>query len=342
MLEYLPAALLLCIGSTVLAQTSPPPAASPELNTFVNPLKRNGADPWMQYINGEYYLCTTTAVDVRLRHAKRLADLSEAKDLVVWSDTTPGRSKHIWASEFHRLKNGDGAYRWYLYYTAAGDRDESHRMFVAESASDDILGPYTFRAQLQTDPKDEHYAIDGTVFELGGERYFAWCGRPSEAGQGLYLSKMSDPWTLVGPRIYLRADWFGCEHVREGPAFLHRNGRIFLTYSMCGASTPDYRLGMLVADENADLMDPASWKQHDKVVLSRNDAAGVYGPGHHQFFTSPDGKEDWIVYHAKTTTRDTYADRSTRAQRFEWDANGYPVFAPPVAEGEAVKAPSGE
>jgi GH43 family beta-xylosidase len=99
---------------------------------------------------------------------------------------------------------------------------------------------------------------------------------------------------------------------------------------------------MLVADESADLMDPASWKQHEKILLSRNDKAGVYGPGHHQFFTSPDGKEDWIVYHAKTSTRDTYADRSARAQRFTWDENGYPVFTPPVAEGESLASPSGE
>lgn len=343
MFEYLLPTLLICATSAAMAQTLPASEARQAGNTFMNPLKRNGADPWMQYVNGRYYLSTTTAVDVRLRSAERLADLAKAKDVVVWSDTTPGQSKHIWAPEFHRLKNEQGEDRWYLYYTAAGDEEPSHRMFVAESAGDDILGPYSFKAKLQTDAEDRYYAIDGTVFTApDGQLYFAWCGRPSEAGQGLFISKMSNPWTLSGSRVYLKADGFGCQHVREGPAFLHRNGRIFLTYSMCGASTPDYRLSMLVAEEEADLVDAASWKQHPKVVLSRNDGAGVYGPGHHQFFTSPDGKEDWIVYHAKTSTRDTYADRSTRAQKFEWDADGYPVFARPVAEGEPLQAPSGE
>jgi GH43 family beta-xylosidase len=343
MLDCLITAVLLGGATAILAQPSTSEFATTQpANTFVNPLKRDGADPWMLYVDGEYYLSTTTAIDVRLRHAKRLVDLASAKDIVVWKDATPGRSKHIWAPEFHRLKNEVGEYRWYLYYTAAGDRDESHRMFVAESATDDILGPYTFKAQLRTDPKDEHYAIDGTVFEVGGRHYFAWCGRPSEAIQGLYISSMANPWTLSGTRTYLKADGFGCKDIREGPAFLVKDDRAFLFYSMCGASTPDYRLGMLVANANAELLDPAAWKQHDRVLLSRNDKAGVYGPGHHQFFKSPDGTEDWIVYHAKTTTRDTYGDRSTRAQRFEWDAQGYPVFAAPAAERESLVAPSGE
>src|SRR5690606_7750857 len=100
--------------------------------------------------------------------------------------------------------------------------------------------------------------------------------------------------------------------------FLRRNGRIFLVYSMCGANEPDYRLGMLVADEDADLTDPDSWTQHPEVAFSRNDEAGLYGPGHNFFFKSPDGTQDWIVYHAKTSTQITYADRTARAQPFTW------------------------
>lgn len=337
----LSALLATLLAATVLDAA---PATRPVTeSTFTNPLKRNGADPWLLYVQGEYYLTTTTGGDVKLRHAKTLRELSQAPDIVVWKDDTPGRSQHLWAPEFHRLPNDAGEPRWYLYYTAAGDEEPSHRMFVAESAADDILGPYAFKAQLRTDPDDRYYAIDGTVLDApDGQRYFIWCGRPSETGQGLFISKMDNPWTLEGPRQALKADGFGCRDIREGPAVLRRNGRLFLVYSMCGASTPDYRLGMLIADETADLMDPASWKQHGRVVFSRNDAAGVYGPGHHQFFTSPDGKEDWIVYHAKTSTRDTYGDRSTRAQRFTWTADGLPDFGIPVAEGEAVKSPSGE
>ncbi len=333
------AILALAALSLSAAPTTTPATPSP----FVNPLKRHGADPWLAYVDGEYYLTSTSGVDVKLRHAKHLSKLADAEDEVVWKDSTGGRSRNIWAPEFHRLKNEAGESRWYLFYTASGEAEPSHRMFVAESAGQDIRGPYSFKAQLKTDPEDRYYAIDGTVFEAAnGQTYFVWCGRPSETGQGLFISKMSNPWTLAGDRVALKADGFGCRDVREGPAILDHGGKVFLVYSMCGADTPDYRLGMLVADERADPLDPSSWKQHEKVVFSRNDSAGVYGPGHNQFFKSPDGREDWIVYHAKTSAHVTYSDRSARAQKFTWTADGSPDLGQPVAEGQPVAPPSGE
>ena len=73
---------------------------------------------------------------------------------------------------------------------------------------------------------------------------------------------MTDPWTLTGPRVYLPAEGFGCDEVREGPVTIQRNGRVFLTYSACDTGKPDYKLGLLVAGDDADLMDPAAWRQH--------------------------------------------------------------------------------
>ena len=147
---------------------------------------------------------------------------------------------------------------------------------------------------------------------------------------------------LEGGRAALEADGFGCRFVREGPVALQHDGRVFLLYSMCGANEPDYRLGMLIADDaGADLTDPKSWRQHPKVVLSRNDAAGVYGPGHNYFFKSPDGKEDWIVFHGKTTTAKTYADRVARAQPFTWTADGLPDFGTPLGDDADLPEPSG-
>lgn len=311
--------------------------------TFQNPLKRDGADPWMTYYDGWYYLSTTTAVDVRIRRARRIGELKDAPDEVVWKDSTPTRFRDIWASEFHLLDDGSGQKRWFLYYTASDGEDSHHRMYVAQSAGEDPRGPYTFKAQLQTDPTNGQYAIDGTVLRMpNGTLYSIWCGRPSPTGQGLYISRMTNPWTLTGERVYLNADGFGCDVVREGPVTLVRNGRVFLIYSTCPADTPDYKLGMLIADEKANLMDPASWKQHPRTVFARVDQHGVYGPGHNFFFKSPDGKEDWIVYHAKSGTGRTYGDRSTRAQRFTWGKDGLPDFGLPISVDTPIKAPSGE
>ncbi len=312
------------------------------LSTFRNPLKRQGADPWLVHHEGWYYLATTTSVDVRVRRAKRLADLKDAPDQVVWKDENSSRNRDIWAPEFHRLEGSDGSH-WYLYYTASDGEDTHHRLYVAESRGPDLFGPYTFKAKLRTDPDDAQYAIDGTVLRTPhGGFYFVWCGRPSPAGQGLYITRMANPWTLEGPRVYLPADGFGCRVVREGPVPLVRNGKIFLIYSACAADTPDYKLGMLSMKDTDDPMNPASWIQHPAPVFERNDPAGVFGPGHNFFFQSPDGKEDWIIYHAKSGTQQTYADRTTRAQRFDWSADGAPNFGHPLSLEREIPVPSGE
>jgi GH43 family beta-xylosidase len=316
--------------------------ASAQPVPFRNPLKREGADPWMAWHDGWYYLATTTGGDIQLRRARRLAELKDAPDRVVWKDETPTRFRDIWAPEFHRLDGGNGP-RWYLYYTASDGDDTHHRLYVAESAGDDPFGPYAFKAKLLTDPDDRHYAIDGTVLQHpNGSSYFLWCGRPSPAGQGLYISKMANPWTLAGPRAYIPADGFGCKSVREGPVPLLRGDKICLIYSTCPADTPDYKLGLLVAAADKDPLDPATWAQHPAPVFERDDSAGVYGPGHNFFFKSPDGKEDWIIYHAKSGTKRTYADRTTRAQRFSWRPDGTPDFGRPLPLDAEIVPPSGE
>jgi GH43 family beta-xylosidase len=325
------------------AQTTKTPNATAGA-TFRNPLKQDGADPCLTFYNGWYYLSTTTAVDIRIRRARKLGDLKDAPDKVVWKDDHPERFRDLWAAEFHRLNGANGP-RWYLYYTASDGKegDTHHRMFVLESAGDDPMGPYTFKAKLKTDADDAQYAIDGTVLKHpDGKLYFLWCGRPSEAGQGLYISRMTDPWTLTGSRVYLPSEGFGCKYVREAPVTLQRNGKAHLVYSACAADTPDYKLGLLTADLGADLMNPASWKQNPKPVFARVDQHGVFGPGHNFFFQSPDGKQDWIVYHAKRSMAATYADRSTYAQPFTWNPDGSPNFGLPRPVEQDIPSPSGE
>ena len=319
------------------------PVQSAKADTFVNPLRANGADPWMTYADGEYHLSTTTGRDVRIRSAKHLADLPAAKDVVVWHDDNPARNKNLWAPEFHFLDTPAGK-RWFLYYTACDGKEPNHRIYVCESAGTDVKGPYTFKGQIKTDEKDAYYSIDATVLtQKSGRMYLVWCGRPSATGQGLYIAAMSDPLTISGPRTALQASGFG-EHVpvREGPEILQHGGKTFLVYSSSSADTPNYKLGALVCDDTADPTLPASWEQLSKPLLVRNDAAGVYGPGHNYFFKSPDGTQDWIVYHAKTTAKITYGDRATFAQPIKWQADGLPDFGVPQPAGTPIAVPAGE
>jgi GH43 family beta-xylosidase len=72
-------------------------------------------------------------------------------------------------------------------------------------------------------------------------------------------------------------------------------------------------------------------------------ADGVYGVGHNSFFTTADGKENWILYHANAEAGQDCSDkRSPRMQRFTWKPDGSPDFGKPVALKTLLKRPSGE
>ncbi|NUP68710.1 MAG: family 43 glycosylhydrolase [Nonomuraea sp.] len=306
----------------------------PVVQTFRNPLNPS-ADPSLLYHDGSYYLATTTGDHIGIWTAASLATLLAAPEHVVWRDGDSSRDTQMWAPAFRQVGS-----RWYIYYTASDGVDANHRMYVLESVGNDPMGPYSFKAKIADFGE---YAIDGEPITHNGRSYFVWSG-PGR-GQGgpaqLYIARMSDPWTVTGGRTAIPADG-GCGEVREGPTPLYRNGRTFLTYSTCDTAKPDYQLWMTSIADGADPMVESSWVQHPGPVFRRDDAAGVWGPGHHSFFRSPDGTEDWIAYHGKNTSAYTYSFRTTRAQKFGWNADGTPDFGRPLPAGTTQRLPSGD
>jgi GH43 family beta-xylosidase len=67
--------------------------------------------------------------------------------------------------------------------------------------------------------------------------------------QNIYISKMSDPWTLEGSVTLLSKPEFLWETngaVNEGPEIIKNpQGKIFLVYSASGCWTDEYGLGLL-------------------------------------------------------------------------------------------------
>jgi GH43 family beta-xylosidase len=85
---------------------------------------------------------------------------------------------------------------------------------------------------------------------------------------------------------------------------------------------------MLVADGRANPLDPKSWTKVPHPVFEST--ADVFGVGHCSFTTSPDGRQDFIVYHSKTGRREGWG-RVVRVQRFAWTEDGMPDFGRPVS-----------
>ncbi|MFC6335107.1 family 43 glycosylhydrolase [Paenibacillus septentrionalis] len=316
---------------------------------FKNPLLANGADPWViKHTDGSYYMSVTRNNHIALWHSSTMTGLADAEPVIVWEPEQPGPySYNLWAPELHYLNE-----RWYIYYTANdGGGDETRRVCVLQLEGDDPLSAnWVFKGAINT----EHPGLDGTVLIHQNEWYFFYSGYGHfpDYGSAIYAARMTNPWTLEGPNVLITAPtepWEkqGGMAINEGPAFLRRNGRIFLIFSASATWSDDYCLGMSSISESSDLLDAAAWHKHNGPVFYKNAAESVYAPGHNSFTTSPDGTEDWLVYHAYSYSetemkRSEGGMRSLRIQRFTWSEDGSPQFGSPLSTDSEIKVPSGE
>jgi GH43 family beta-xylosidase len=339
--------LALTLACQKTAAPAPPPVTAPPTTTsFTNPLLTAGPDPWVIRRGDVYYYMHTTGNNLTIRKTAKMSELGSAVSTVVWTPQQAGvNQRDIWAPELHFL---DG--KWYIYYSADPLCCDGHRINVLENASaDPTTGTWIDKGRIAV-PGQDLWAIDGTVLEQNGKRYLLWSGHEvaSSQVQRLYIAEMSNPWTLVGPRIELSHPEYtweqnGSPAVNEGPEVLKHGDKTFIIYSASHCSTDDYALGMLTAAATADPLKLSAWTKSATPVFVKNPAGHAYGPGHNSFFQSKDGTEDWILYHANPLTGQGCGDnRSPRMQKFTWNADGTPAFGTPVATGTELPKPAGE
>jgi GH43 family beta-xylosidase len=328
------------------------PAYAQSSKTFTNPLLPAGADPWCIYKGGYYYYTNTTGVNITIWKTKSIAALKKAQKKVVFTPPGSGPYSHdIWAPEIHFL-NG----KWYVYFAADSGNNRSHRIWVLENTSaDPLTGEWKIKGKLTT-PQDK-WSIDGSLFGYKNQLYFIWSGWDDTVNgqQNIYIAKMKDPLTIEGERSMISSPQLEWEkhgdlhnpddvphvNVNEGPEVLIHHNKIFLIYSASGCWTDYYALGMLTASAGSDLMDPHSWKKSPQPVFKENVANKVYAPGHNSFFKSPDGKQDWILYHGNDKPGlGCGRYRSPRAQIFTWNKDGTPNFGIPAPVRVPLKIPS--
>jgi GH43 family beta-xylosidase len=320
--------------------------------TFTNPIFISGADPWLTQKDGFYYYCGSMGSRLAIRKARNLVELKSSVPKTAWTPPQgTSYSRELWAPELHFVRG-----KWYIYFAADDGRNKNHRMYVLENPSPDPTeGTWEFKGKV-SDPSDK-WAIDGSVFEYAGELYMIWSGWEGDVNgqQNLYLASMTDPWTIGSERVRISAPEYDWEtigdlnnpndvphvNVNEGPVALIHGKRLFIIYSASGCWTDNYCLGMLTFTGKNNLLDPKAWKKSEKPVFKQKPEAGVYAPGHNSFFLSPDGKEDWILYHANPASGQGCGRyRSPRAQKFSWKQDGSPDFGEPVATGVPLKIPS--
>ncbi|MCT6837016.1 MAG: family 43 glycosylhydrolase [Bifidobacteriales bacterium] len=307
-----------------------------------NPIVLQRADPYVIRYKGTYYFTGSyPAFDrIALRKASRLEDLQRAEEVVIWEKHETGPMSHlIWAPELHRIQN-----KWYIYFGAApndGQSDDTfnHRIFCLENeAEDPTTGTWVERGKVETGM--DTFSLDATSFELKGSQYLVWGQQDLDipGHSNLYIARMENPWTLATTPVMLAKPEYDWECIRfkvcEGPAVITHGDRIYITYSASGTG-PEYAMGMLTADLDADLLDAASWSKSPNPVFTTNAEAHMYGPGHNSFTKAEDDVTDIMVYHVRNYTEIVgdplyEPNRQACAKTISWGAEG-PIFGKPEA-----------
>ncbi|CAK4033150.1 glycoside hydrolase family 43 [Lecanosticta acicola] len=337
--------------------------------TYTNPIVPTGADPWMLRYGNYYYLLYTETDNITMWRSPSLTDWSNA-DMKAAFLPPKGQdySTYLWAPELHQIDN-----KWYIIFTADPNKDTpprdiemlcnfgcpavNHRMYVLEgSTSDPWTSDYTLKSQLNT---YDQFAIDGTYFQHSTGLYHiysCWYSAYEAWPANLCITKMSNPWTVqsnvterqilsVPSNPWEKTPYGRAQNVRlstnEGPEQLTnpQTGQQFVIYSAARSDNRNYCLGQLelVGD---DPMNVEDWRKNNEgCVFYQNALAEAYGVGHASFTTSPDGKEQWIVYHGMQNPFNGELARNIRAQKFTWNSDGTPNFPRPGYGPYAV--PSG-
>lgn len=334
--------LALCLFVAACSSSATAMQNAPKLQ---NPIS-TFADPFITLYNGSYYLTgTDTGSSIEIQYNSRLENIGE-NTTTIWDPLPDEPQYQVWSPSMFLL-DYQGKQHWFIYFTASSDNtNEAHRIYVLQSDGSNPLGPYTFKGQLKG--TDDTTAIDPSVLHLNGKLYMMYV--LEKGTNATYIAQMSDPLTISGqPQLLIDPDqpWEAGDGVQsnypvaEGPEALYHDGKTFIVYSGSNTANYNYCLGLLTYDGSGDPLQQSSWTKTGP-VFQYSRANGVFGPGRAVFTTSPDGKQSWMVYHAKITDDFTANGRATRAQQFTWKADGTPDFGVPVSIATPLTPPTGE
>lgn len=276
-----------------------------------------------------------------LRRANTIDALADAEEITIWDEKDSALShRFIWAPEIHEIGG-----KWYVLFAASASENN---VWDIDCHIIQCLGTDPYIDEWKDIGKftacDDFaflgFSLDMTHFECAGKHYVAWA--QNGGNSNVYLAEINpdEPWKTVTPSMLLTKPEYDWERVRipvnEGPAAMIHNGRIYLAFS-ASATGPEYCIGLMFADENADLLDINSWTKLDRPLLTSDDLDGEYGPGHNSFVKDENG--DWIfVYHSRDEVcfegkcgyshGDSLYDpcRSARKRKVLWDSDGMPIL----------------
>lgn len=277
------------------------------------PLVAGVADPMIRFFRGKYYMVGTNEYTegrgLQIRCAETVAQLAEAQPVCFFEATPSGEHSGCnWAPELHVI----GGELYCLFASSLTGRWNAVQSRIMHCKGDPML-PESWEPCVRVCKRDgsnligQGITLDMTYFEAAGKSYYCWAQRDivgeNIGTSDLYIARVEphSPQRLLTEPVRLLTPKYAWDRqhttVDEGPHVLHRDGRLYLTFSGDSVSD-DYCMGLLTADEGADLLDPSVWEETGYPVLARQHVAGERGPGHNAFTKDEYGR-DLLVYHMK-------------------------------------------
>ncbi|MDO4283783.1 MAG: family 43 glycosylhydrolase [Eubacteriales bacterium] len=307
------------------------------------PLARGYGDPVIFPWEGRWYFIATNDnlndIGLYLRVADEVPGLFAEgiqEHLFLGLDEEKGFVQTFWAPEFHVIGG-----ELYILFAVSGTKwgPQCHLMKLKKGAS--LTDPEGWEQPVRVCRRDgsplseDGITLDMTYLNAAGRSYFVWSyrrniGTAMDTGSMLFIAAADErePWKLAGDPVLLSRPLYGWENMEgtinnEGPNAFVCGGKVYLTYSGGAANGYSYVVGLLTADETADLTDPAVWRKRETPVLSYYSVPGEFGPGHNSFFTD-ERRELMIAYHGETAIDSDL--RSDGIRRVHFDIHGEPVF----------------
>ena len=275
-------------------------------NSFKNPML-NGADPFVLFYEGKYYMYCTTENSDFLVHANDFDTATPEGDgiFVYVSDDMKNWTRHGYA-----LQKGDSmGEKWFWAPEVLEYRGKFYMVYASEehiaiATADHPLGPFK---QENKRWLREGRAIDGSLFvDDDGSVYLYYVRLDGE--NRIFVAKMKDDLSGIEEEypdclISATEPWETIDClVAEGPFVLKHKGLYYLTYSCNHTRCIDYGVGYAVSD-----CPTGPFKKFDgNPILTRR--GHFVGVGHHSFMRVADGTL-YCAYHCHNIHSDYFKPR---------------------------------
>ncbi|MBO4589951.1 MAG: family 43 glycosylhydrolase [Bacteroidaceae bacterium] len=275
---------------------------------------------------GSYFTCYSSADLKEWVLEGTVVDLASAQ--VLWA------SGNAWAPAIEEVREDDGGYRYYFYFSGnAGSRKE-----IGVATATSPTGPFTDKGEsiIRTSPAGGGQQIDVDVFTdpVSGKPYIYW-------GNGyMAVAELNDDRTSLKEGttkvITPSGGTLSTYAYREAPYVFYRNGIYYFLWSVDDTGSNNYHVAYGTSSSPTGPIKVAN----DPIVLIQSPEKEIYGTAHNSVLQIP-GRDEWyIVYHRinknwQGRTGSGY-HRETCIDRMYFNADGTIQRVVPTHEGPAA------